>query len=104
MPGCCSSSRMPSDKTAADDARGKTANDQVHRADILVIGGIDVAPPPGRVVGRTMSRRGAVGWREKVRLACRFEAHVHPIDQRRRVARTPASTTRQERARSILVT
>ena len=36
-------------QSAADDPREKR-EDQVHRADVLVVGRIDVAPPAGRVV------------------------------------------------------
>ena len=99
-PGYISSARIIIDRKPPMQARDDR-EDQIHRADIFVVGRIDVAPPARRMVGRTMGRRGGVGWREKVRLACRFEAHVHPIDQRRRVARTPAwsCSTGDERIR-----
>ena len=49
MPGSCSSMRIATDSrppmTPATDRE-----DQVHRADVLVVGRIDVAPPAGRMV------------------------------------------------------
>ena len=50
MPGFCNSMRMAIDMHAADHA-GHDREHQVHRADVLVVRGVDETPPAGRVVG-----------------------------------------------------
>ena len=47
-PGYISSMRMAIDIARADDAR-EDREHQVHRADVLVVGRIDPAPPSGRI-------------------------------------------------------
>ena len=57
MPGLCSSMRIAIDMNAADHA-GDDREHQVHRADVLVVGRIDEAAPPGRGVVRVIVAHG----------------------------------------------